>query len=354
MSAVEDETTCKDRLILSQGLKEAGTMGTMLGRLFKRAGVSALTIALLALAASVSVACGVAGQVGDGGTVSTTESPATTVSPGDSTTTTTEGTDAPDTTAPTGLTTTTVTTDGASDGATMTVRAYFTRDEKICTATRVVPKSTSVGAAAMRALLEGPTAAEKEGGMVSIIPAGTTFLGLDIKDGIATVDLSKEYGSGGGTLSMMMRLAQVVFTLTQFPTVEGVEFKLDGKAIDVLGGEGIIIDHPMNRQDYEDMSPAILVESPALGETVESPIHITGTANVFEATFRVNVVNWDGLIIADKVVTASSGTGTRGTFDVTIPFTVDKAGLGALIVFAESPKDGSQIDVVEIPLQLKK
>jgi germination protein M len=51
---------------------------------------------------------------------------------------------------------------------------------------------------------------------------------------------------------------------------------------------------------------------------------------------------------------ASSGTGTRGTFDVTIPFTVDKTGLGGLIVFAESAKDGSQIDVVEIPLQLKK
>ena len=46
---------------------------------------------------------------------------------------------------------------------------------------------------------------------------------------------------------MLMRLAEVVFTLTQFPTVEGVNFKLDGKAIDVLGGEGIIIDHPMGR-----------------------------------------------------------------------------------------------------------
>ena len=70
---------------------------------------------------------------------------------------------------------------------------------------------------------------------------------------------------------MLMRLAQVVFTLTQFPTVDGVNFKLDGKAIDVLGGEGIIIDHPMSRADYEDMSPAILVESPTVGNSVSSP-----------------------------------------------------------------------------------
>ena len=70
---------------------------------------------------------------------------------------------------------------------------------------------------------------------------------------------------------MFMRLAQVVFTLTQFPTVEGVNFKLDGEPIDVLGGEGIIIDHPMSRADYEDMSPAILVESPTVGDTVRQP-----------------------------------------------------------------------------------
>ncbi|MBN1631821.1 MAG: Gmad2 immunoglobulin-like domain-containing protein, partial [Thermoleophilia bacterium] len=81
---------------------------------------------------------------------------------------------------------------------------------------------------------------------------------------------------------------------------------------------------------------------------------ITGTANVFEAVFQVNIVDWDGLIIADETVMATSGTGTRGTFDVTIPFTVSKAGLGGLIVFAESPKDGSPINVIEIPLQLAK
>ena len=70
--------------------------------------------------------------------------------------------------------------------------------------------------------------------------------------------------------------------------------------------------------------------------------------------FQINIVDWDGLIIADETVMATSGTGTRGTFDVTIPFTVSKAGLGGLIVFAESPKDGLPINVIEIPLQLAK
>ena len=296
-------------------------------------------VAVLTISVAVAigaVGCDVSGLVGDGGTLSTTEPVATTLPDG---TTTLVGD---------GNTTTT-----AATGAT-TFRVYFSRDEKMAAATRVVPKTNAVGAAAMQALLAGPTAEEKAAGMFSAIPAGTTYLGLSIKDGVATVDLSQEYGSGGGSLSMFTRLAQVVFTLTQFPTVDGVRFKLDGKLIDTLGGEGIIVDKPVDRADYEDMSPAILVESPTVGATVGSPLRIYGTANVFEAVFQINIVDWDGLIIAEKTVMATSGTGTRGTFDVTVPFDVSQAGLGALIVFADSPKDGSQIDVVEIPLHLTK
>ena len=301
-----------------------------------------LSILLVAALALVMAGCGANGEVGDGGTVSTTEpAPTTTTTP---TTDTVEQT----TTTAVSQTTTTVAED------TMTVRVYFSSGENICAATRVIPKTLEVGSAAMRALLEGPTDDEAEAGMASNIPDGTTFLGLDVADGVATVDLSQEYSSGGGSLSMFMRLAQVVFTLTQFPTVQGVNFKLDGEPIEVLGGEGIIIDHPQTRADYEDMSPAILVESPTLGQTVTSPLRITGTANVFEAVFQINIVDWDGLIIADETVMATSGTGTRGTFDVTIPFEVSKAGLGGLIVFAESPKDGLPINVIEIPLQLAK
>jgi len=305
------------------------------------AGLSIVLLVVMAALAIVVVGCGASSDVGDGGTVSTT-------APSE-TTTTSEPSQDTTTTLPSDTTTTSATVPEDA----ITVLVYFSRDEKMCAASRVIPKTQEVGAAAMKALLEGPTEVEGQWGIFSSIPEGTTYLDLEIEDGVATVDLSKEYSSGGGTLSMMMRLAEVVFTLTQFPTVDGVSFKLDGRPIDVLGGEGIIIDHPMSRADYEDMSPAILVESPCIGDTISSPVRITGTANVFEAVFQVNVVDWDGLIIADEIVTATSGTGTRGTFDVTIPFTLTQAGPGAIIVFSDSPKDGSQINVVEIPVEFE-
>jgi spore germination protein GerM len=307
-------------------------------------GALVMLMALAGITSAVS-GCGYSEEVGDGGTVSTTETPRTTTTepPQDSTTTSSP------TTLPQESTTSTT---AAQD--TMIINVYFSREEKICATSRSIPETQQVGAAAMQALLGGPTPEEEDWGMVTSIPEGTTFLGLTIDGGVATVDLSKEYASGGGSLSMLMRLAEVVFTLTQFPTVDGVNFKLDGKPIDVLGGEGLILDHPMSRADYEELSPAILVESPTFETAVASPLRLTGTANVFEAVFRANLVNWDGLIIADEIVTASSGTGTRGTFDVTIPFDVESAGRGAIIVFAESPNDGTPMDVIEIPLQLEK
>ena len=326
-----------------------------------RAGIIVVAVLLVLSLATLVAGCGIGGGVGDGGAVSTSvTSTPTTTEPEGSTTTTTEPasgesstTEQPGTTTSTSTGGSTSTTVAPVPGGTIIVNVYFARDEKMAAASRTIDKTQGVGAAAVRLLLEGPNGVEQKGGMTSAIPQGTKLLGLDIKNGIATVDLSKEYSSGGGSLSMMTRLAQVVFTLTQFPTVKGVNFMLDGKPIEVLGGEGVIIDHPMTRADYEELSPAILVESPTLGGTVSSPVRVTGTANVFEAVFRINIVDGKGVIVADQRVQASSGTGTRGIFDVTIKYPAGHAGQGSLIVFENSAKDGSPVNVVKIPIVLK-
>ena len=231
------------------------------------------------------------------------------------------------------------------------VRAYFLRDEVVGPVAREATDE-AVAAGAMEGLLAGPTATEQELGFATAIPAGTELLGIVIEDGVATVDLSGEFGSGGGSASMMGRVAQVVFTVTQFPTVDAVAFELDGEPVTALGGEGLMIEEPQTRADWEDQAPAILVESPLPFAEVSSPLQITGTANTFEATFVVNVVDGEGLIVYDEPAMATSGTGTRGTFDITASFEVPRSGMGAVIVFEESAEDGRQINVVEVPVEL--
>ena len=81
---------------------------------------------------------------------------------------------------------------------------------------REVPETQAVGRAALEELLKGPTPEEAAAGFGTEIPDGTALLGLEIDDdGVATVDLSSEFASGGGSLTMFVRLAQAVHT--RFP-----------------------------------------------------------------------------------------------------------------------------------------
>lgn len=250
------------------------------------------------------------------------------------------------------------TEDGSSTGTVvparpMYVRVYLTRGEQIGVSTRQIPATKAVASAAMKELLAGPTAEEKAYGLGSVIPAGTKLRGVTVKSGTATVDLTTEFDSGGGTLSMTMRLAQVVYTLTQFPTVNRVLFKIDGVPVEALGGEGIIISDPQTRGDYESVTPALLVESPTPGQTVTSPLRVTGTGNTFEATFIAEIRDDKGKVITQGFQTATSGTGTRGTFDFRISFAVSRTVMGSLVVYEDSAKDGSPINVIKIPLKLQ-
>ena len=247
---------------------------------------------------------------------------------------------------------------GSEDGedgpsGTVTYQVWFAEGESLFVTYRSQERTPRVGSAALEALLRGPDEFEQGYGLSSAIPEGTQLLGLRIEDGIAYVDLTSEFESGGGTLSMQMRLAQVVYTLAQFPTVEGVLFSLDGEQVDVIGGEGIVVDQPLRRRDFRELLPAILVTSPALGQTVGNPVVIRGSANVFEANVSVEVLDASGQEIASTFTTATCGTGCRGTFAVSLEYEVDEEQDGTLVVHDDDAAGtGTFPHEVRIPVRL--
>ena len=147
---------------------------------------------------------------------------------------------------------------------------------------REVPKTQAVAQAALDELAAGTTASEGELGL-------TSDASFDISG--VTIDERRRHARGNVPTSRT-GLAQVVYTLTQFPTVKHVE--IDGEHY--------------TRADFEDETPAILVESPLAFETVSNPIHATGTANTFEANFQYEVVDPSGKVVDTHFVTATSGT----------------------------------------------
>lgn len=233
--------------------------------------------------------------------------------------------------------------------AALAVHVYFLRGEKVASVHRDVSVAYGLGAsAAMRSLLAGPTAAERANGLSSTIPATSRLLGLSIKNGTADVNLNAAYESGGGSLSMMARLMQVVFTLTQFMPVQRVTFSIEGKHVTTFGGEGIMLEHPVTRADYESFLPPIFIDSPAIGETVSSPLTVRGVANVFEGDFLVEVTNASGKTLVRKH--AHAAMGQYADFTLRLRFARDHGGPGRVTAFDYSARDGSRIDDYVVPV----
>jgi hypothetical protein len=230
------------------------------------------------------------------------------------------------------------------------VLAYFLLNEKLHAVGREVASADS--SAAVTALLAGPTNEEKTTGLVTLIPAGTTLNGVKLNGREAVIDLSAAYGSGGGTLSVTGRVAQMVFTLTQFPGVDTVRFSLDGKSITELTGEGFSVDG-MSRSVFADMTPLVLLEHPYAGQTVTQPIRIAGMSNTFEASVYYEVLATNGTKLIDGFVMATSGTGTWGTFDAELrALPAGTKGPVTLRVFDLSAENGDPTSVTEVRIQL--
>jgi germination protein M len=215
------------------------------------------------------------------------------------------------------------------------VTLFFLSDGKVAPVARSVVAGPQVGRAALTELLKGVQAQDRAAGVHTAIPPGTDLAGLAIVDGLATVELSRRL--------VARAQAQVVYTLTQFPTVRRVQLVAGG------GPQG----PPRGRRAYEAQTPAILVLSPLPGDEVESGFEVTGTANTFEATFQYELRASRDEVLAENFVTATSGSGTRGTFRFTVRYDVPSSPFGRLVVFEISAADGSRINERSFPLQLR-
>lgn len=239
-------------------------------------------------------------------------------------------------------------------GPSTPLEIWLTKGETLYPSARALfgGSSSAVGRDSVELLLKGVSVSEQVMDINTLIPFGTELRSLDISGGTATVDLTSEFVSGGGSLSMRMRIAQVVYTLTQFDTVQGVLFKIDGEPVESIGGEGVMVDTPQTRKDYEDLLPVIAVTTPGIGWDFASGDTIEGIANVFEANVSWRILDQNGEEIASDFTTATCGTGCWGDFTIEAVFSVDQDQPGTIEVFESSAKNGKPINVVSIPVTL--
>ncbi len=215
----------------------------------------------------------------------------------------------------------------------------------------------------MDALLPGATPAERAQmpAFSDNIPEGTVRVApVTVSSGVAVVDLSEEFDDGGGTFSMTSRLASLAFTVTAIDGIDTVDLYLDGVDIDVFSSEGLDIGAGVTRSDFlptlsdvigADIAPGLFVERPAAFEFVASPIAVTGMVRSFEGDFSWELYDREGLPLASGGSMVGGGPEFH-PLDFTVTYTVSEAQIGSLIVWWESPVDGSRVDVRETPVWL--
>lgn len=220
--------------------------------------------------------------------------------------------------------------------------------ERVVPSTRYLDPDSGLARAAVLALLAGPDATDRTRGLHSAIPSGSRLLGITVRDSIATVDLTRAFESGGGTASMSIRLAQLVYTLTRVPGVRAVKLRLDGVPVTTFSGEGLELEPVMKRADFPDLAPydedppVVLIE-PVPGSMVGDSVRVRGTANVFEAHVGLRVRDAAGRVILQTWTTATCGTGCRGTFSKTLALPDTLLGEFVIEAYAPSGEDGSDM-----------
>jgi germination protein M len=105
--------------------------------------------------------------------------------------------------------------------------------------------------ATLEALLEGPTTAEVNQGLISLISPQTRVNAVSVKGDTAYIDFNEAFRFNSlGKEGMIAELKQVVYTSTEFPTVKKVQILVEGEISKYLGPEGVAIDKPLGRDSF--------------------------------------------------------------------------------------------------------
>jgi germination protein M len=135
-----------------------------------------------------------------------------------------------------------------SSSGQISVAVYFTSGSSLVSEPRSVP-AAAPARGSLEALLAGPAVA----GHFSQVPHGTRLLSVNLAAGTATVDFSEQIQDIQGSPAIPLFLGQVVNTLTQFPDVQRVMLKANGRTVLSLGGEGAAVPEPLDRAAVQRM-----------------------------------------------------------------------------------------------------
>lgn len=116
---------------------------------------------------------------------------------------------------------------------------------------RPIPADVPPLPTSIQALIDGPRPGEISANLLSLIPEDTEIIGARIEAGIAYLDFNEQFRFNTlGIEGHRAQIEQIVYTATEFPSIQKVQFLIEGQRVDYLGGEGFWIGGPLDREDF--------------------------------------------------------------------------------------------------------
>lgn len=98
--------------------------------------------------------------------------------------------------------------------------------------------------------------------------------------------------------------------------------------------------------------PTIVVRSPRAGAKLDTPVTVSGFADVVGGLVSIRVLDATGAELSATNVVPSCGAGCRGRFSMKLPFYTPVRQPGTIQVFEPDPETGAALFVVEVPVTL--
>ena len=222
---------------------------------------------------------------------------------------------------------------------------FFTRGTSLGVAHRTVTSPSDPRYIAVQAILAGPSGTESGAGLSTAMPAGTALRGLDVKSGVAVVSLSQQFALPGPSAELSARLAQIVYTLTNFPNVSKVTIQI-GK-IQLVSFAGVDLTNPVGRAQVTAALPPVLLVSPAVGDSERGSLVVSGLTSV-AGIYELSLADSQGHLLTAVTNTAVSG----GAFTQTIPLKVASSQIGTLSLFAKPTSAAVPAQAISFPLAI--
>jgi len=206
---------------------------------------------------------------------------------------------------------------------------YFVNERGLLVpVTRDIPWVEGIGRAALESLVdsEGLRAELAEKGLRAPLPEGTKILGMTIRDGIAKVDFNSNFIQTSNAAAEQTAIDAVVYTLTEFPTVDEVQILVEGKLLDRTPN-GNQLNQVLKRQNINLETPVT-----ASAEVVPVTLYFKGGSSTGSFSYFVPVTRM--VPKTDNVI--------KTALEELIKGPAEHTGLVSLL-----PKDTKVLDVIQ-------